>query len=180
MFKSLRNKLSKNKKGFTLVELMIVIAIIGILAIVLIPQASKMRDNAKQSGVDSNARIVQAQLEALIDDYNSPTTLASALSTRLGSMIVNPYDSSDTYVQIDTDPTNGVASPSAVTIFDAGVTSSNVDTLFASGGTVYSPLSGTVVVGIYGSNSTLAAKVYSYDKTGTPVTSSTKAKTVTK
>ena len=68
MFNFFQKRLLRNKKGFTLVELMIVIAIIGILAIVLIPQAAKMRENAKLSGVDSNMRMVQSQIEGVIDN----------------------------------------------------------------------------------------------------------------
>lgn len=47
----------KNKKGFTIVELVIVIAVIGILAAVLIPTFSTVIDSAKKSAAlqDANA-----------------------------------------------------------------------------------------------------------------------------
>ena len=45
-----------NKKGFTIVELVIVIAVIAILSAVLIPTFSGVVNNAKESAAKSNAR----------------------------------------------------------------------------------------------------------------------------
>ena len=39
----------KNKRGFTLVELMVVVAIVGVLTAVGLPQLSKAQDKAKDS-----------------------------------------------------------------------------------------------------------------------------------
>ena len=48
--------MKKNKKGFTIVELVIVIAVIGILAAVLIPTFTGVIANAKKSGAQEEAR----------------------------------------------------------------------------------------------------------------------------
>ena len=55
--------------GFTLVELMIVIAIIGILAAIAIPQFASFRQKGYNSAAISDLRNVKTNLEAFYKDY---------------------------------------------------------------------------------------------------------------
>ncbi|MFM2245205.1 MAG: hypothetical protein RL071_1279 [Pseudomonadota bacterium] len=66
-----------NKKGFTLVELMIVVAIIGILAAIAIPNFVAMQYRAKRAEVPSNVdgiKTAQLAYDAAFDVFiNEPT-----------------------------------------------------------------------------------------------------------
>ena len=67
MLKRIR-RILKNKRGFTLIELMIVIAIIGILAAIAIPQFSKYRRRAYNSAALSDLKNFQTEMEAQFSD----------------------------------------------------------------------------------------------------------------
>lgn len=56
MFKLLSKKLRKNNKGFTLVELIAVIAILGIIAAIAVPRFSASRKKAAISAHNANVR----------------------------------------------------------------------------------------------------------------------------
>jgi prepilin-type N-terminal cleavage/methylation domain-containing protein len=62
-------KMRNNKEGFTLIELMIVIAIIGILAAIAIPNFIAYRNKAYCSAAESDAQAIMA---ALADYYSIP------------------------------------------------------------------------------------------------------------
>ncbi|GBE53509.1 fimbrial protein precursor [bacterium BMS3Bbin14] len=71
-------RLNHNEKGFTLIELMIVIAIIGILAAVAIPNYISFRDKAYCSGAESDANSI---LGTLADYYAIPSHVTPITGT---------------------------------------------------------------------------------------------------
>ena len=78
-------KLLRAKEGFTLIELMIVIAVIGILAAVLIPYTFRAQDRARETGVQNAARAIQTGLEMYASNQTSapwyPTTSEQITNT---------------------------------------------------------------------------------------------------
>ena len=60
----------KNKKGFTLIELMIVVAIIGILAAIAIPDFLTFQAKAKQSEAKQNLGAIYTTQVAYFSEFN--------------------------------------------------------------------------------------------------------------
>ncbi len=78
-------RLFKNTKGFTLIELMIVIAIIGILAAIAIPNFIAYRDKSYCKGAESDANNVAGRIA---DYFSVPTRTAMPTTTNLGGQTV--------------------------------------------------------------------------------------------
>ena len=62
-------KKHRNQKGFTLIELMIVIAIIGILAAIAIPQFSRYRAKSYNAASLADARNLKTDFEAYYAEW---------------------------------------------------------------------------------------------------------------
>lgn len=71
----LSNLIKKNKKrGFTLVELIIVIAILAILALILVPQIGAYRQKAEKSNIQASAKTFKNAIDAYNADADTPLT----------------------------------------------------------------------------------------------------------
>jgi len=77
----LTKMLKKNEKGFTLIELMIVIAIIGILAAIAIPQFSAYRKRAYNTAARSDAKNIYTAAQAYFSDNPAGTPTLDNLKT---------------------------------------------------------------------------------------------------
>lgn len=72
---------SKSERGFTLTELLIVIAILGVLAAVVLPNFVGLLGGAQSNSADAELKIVQTAVDAKMANENLATTSAITAAT---------------------------------------------------------------------------------------------------
>lgn len=99
--------LTNRNRGFTLIEMLTVVIIIGILFVVLIPRINFMTDSAKVAGVKTTMRSVQASMDTFqmtntrlpkVADFNKTSDIQFGTNGQLGeeSPLANTTDTSVT------------------------------------------------------------------------------------
>ncbi len=99
-------------RGFTLVEIMIVVAIIGLLATIAVPSYQLAREKARMTACISNLKLIDGAIQSwsldMHKDSGQPVTFAD-ISPYLGSPAVCPsggtsFDDSYTITAVDAQP----------------------------------------------------------------------------
>jgi len=113
---------NKSKKGFTLVEIMIVVVIIGLLAAMAIPAFQKVRATSQDKAVTNNLRQLASGAQQYMLEYGVGTVATTSLFSAgyLTTITDDTKVANETYpTQIDADDTEisatGVAGARTVT-----------------------------------------------------------------
>ncbi len=73
--------LIRNQKGFTLVEMLIVLLVISILLIITVPNIVKHQASIRNKGCDAFVNMVQAQVQSYQIDHNELPASLEVLKT---------------------------------------------------------------------------------------------------
>ena len=68
----------RNQKGFTLVEMMVVVVIIGILVAVAVPVYNSVTERAERSAVEANLRTIDGAIMTYYATVDNPTPLTAS------------------------------------------------------------------------------------------------------
>lgn len=111
------NRFRKNEKGFTLVELLIVVAIIGILAAIAIPQFTKYKRNASLANCNSDLRNCISEAASQYALNNAAYTNCSDLD---GNKLVNYGVNASEMGAVDLVGTDGgTPTTTTITVYDS-------------------------------------------------------------
>ena len=88
----------RDERGFTLIELMIVIAIIGILAAIAIPQFSSYRKRAYNSAAESDLKNAATAEEAYFVDHQEYGTQDKLALNTSENMTLTAKGNANTYI----------------------------------------------------------------------------------
>ncbi len=147
-------------RGFTLVEILIVVVILGILAAIVIPQFSSASESAKSSSLVSQIQTIRSQLELAQVQHNGMYPLLAELQSDWDPMIQStdlPDGSGPSYTDLGgaTAPFGPYLQQEPANPFIPSTAGANIDVADISGGDAFA----AVGWGYNATNGTIKAMV---------------------
>ncbi|MFC7370414.1 competence type IV pilus major pilin ComGC [Fictibacillus iocasae] len=80
----------KNEKGFTLIEMMIVLLIISVLMLIAIPSITKNNEVSRKLGCEATINLVQGQVGAYEAELNKTPTIEDLFKDKYVDTVTCP------------------------------------------------------------------------------------------
>lgn len=113
--------LKKNNKGFSLVELIVVILIMAIIAVALAPQVMKWVDESRISADNSNRATIKGAVDAAVADYMyNDGALGSGFDFKISKNKLEKKGASN-YTDVTNDAAAAMTSPTDIEDYVAQV-----------------------------------------------------------
>ena len=114
--------MKRREQGFTLVEILIVVIILGILAAVVIPQFSDASDDTRGSSAMTNLKTIRSQLqlykaqhaEAYPTDFGNMMTLFTDVSSNTNTSQTTTFRYGPYLLRVPANPYTGVSTVTTV------------------------------------------------------------------
>lgn len=88
----LRHPISRMRQGFTLIEILIVVVILGILAAIVIPQFTDASQEASVSSLQTQLQTIRSQVELFnVQNPATPYNAATPLATFWDALVMGDY-----------------------------------------------------------------------------------------
>ena len=108
-------RIRKKRRGFTLIEILIVVVILGILAAIVIPQFTNATEQAEETAAHSQLNVLRGQVSLYFAKHGTVSPLGEDMNSVVGALTDAGLLSS-TPEDFDSDPRNGFQVPAGYTL----------------------------------------------------------------